>query len=415
MKRTLTLFILTLLAIYPAVSALSLTEIGSTPLVDIGSDALIDLSSDPLIDFDGTSLTDLSGTSLTEFGDTFTGIDTFDRDFDSIDTGIADEFFTPEDLIDFDTIDQDTFGIERPAEGIWDNLVDQTITQGSPDNTIVYPGLPLLCNAPGDKTVEITSTHGRYDLAFERFNLVIRNLEPEYLGTELITVTCNGVEGSFKLTVVSPQHGEPATWKPLQDQAIQQSSPDGTVIYPNLALQCTDPDDPVVIQVTSSHEPFDLAWNRFDLVIKNLNPAFAGNEVIELDCNGLRNSFTLHIVKASSRTDDFEEDDFDAGVFIGSIRVPSDIVAGQDVDLAINVKNNGRGELENLKVTATIPELALRDSAGPFDLRTTRHTTKHFHLALPEDLAPGEYMLRITIHNNDVSRVVHRPLIVEYY
>jgi len=432
MKRTLTLFILALVALVPIASA-AFSDFNPEPYSSFDPEPYSSFNPEPFSSFDPEPFSSFNPEPFSNFNpetseryvpdfheidtgaDTGSGFGPGDAEFDPGRSGqTPDAFFNPEDLIDFGMFDGDTFGIGQPAEGTWDDLNDQTITQGSPDNTKIYPGLPLLCNAPGDKTVELTSEHEHYDLAFDRFDLVIRNLDPAYVGTETITVTCNGIEGHFQLSIIAQQHGEPAIWKDLKDQYIEQSSNDGTIIYPKLALQCTDADDPVRMQVISSHTPFDLAWSKFDLAIKNLDPGFVGKEVIELDCNGVRNSFTLHVLGSGARASDFEENEFDAGVFIGSIRTPGTITSGQDVNVAINVKNHGDGTLDNLKITATIQELALRDSAGPFDLKTNRHVTKHLHLMLPDELPAGEYLVRITIHNNDVSRVVHRPIIVEY-
>jgi C1A family cysteine protease len=85
-----------------------------------------------------------------------------------------------------------------------------------------------------------------------------------------------------------------AVWASLTDKSINEGSPDGTSIYDDLSLYCTDEDDPVNIIVTSTHL-FDLEFNSNDLTINNLDPNWYGTETIDLDCNGIANSFDLTV------------------------------------------------------------------------------------------------------------------------
>jgi hypothetical protein len=89
---------------------------------------------------------------------------------------------------------------------------------------------------------------------------------------------------------------EPAVWQDLNNKRIRQGSPDETIVYEDLYLMCDDVDDATVIYVSSSHD-YNLEFNaEFDLFIEDLDPDYHGSEVIELNCNGVKNSFTLIVL-----------------------------------------------------------------------------------------------------------------------
>ncbi|OYT32309.1 hypothetical protein DRJ22_02025 [Candidatus Woesearchaeota archaeon] len=84
----------------------------------------------------------------------------------------------------------------------WEPLQDQTIKQGSPDNTIIYKDITDKCTDKYRKrTFTIKSYHRNYYLAFKGKDLIIFGLNPDYYGTEKVTIDCNGAKASFKLTV----------------------------------------------------------------------------------------------------------------------------------------------------------------------------------------------------------------------
>ncbi len=101
-------------------------------------------------------------------------------------------------------------------------------------------------------------------------------------------------------------------------------------------------------------------------------------------------------------------------VYIKSIDMPNgDIVeAGDTVNFNLRFKNTGDIKLKNVKATALIQELAVRDSIGPFDLKKGDERTETLSLEIPEYAEDGEYVVRLTISNNDVHRIVYRFIVV---
>jgi len=89
------------------------------------------------------------------------------------------------------------------------------------------------------------------------------------------------------------------------------------------------------------------------------------------------------------------------------------ISLGDDLLTSIYFENKGKIKLDDISVTITIPELALRGKIGPFDLKKGRGIQKEIFLEIPEDTKKGVYYARIVISNDKIRRVKHRPIFIE--
>ncbi|MEK6857358.1 MAG: hypothetical protein AABX39_02095 [Nanoarchaeota archaeon] len=76
----------------------------------------------------------------------------------------------------------------------------------------------------------------------------------------------------------------------------------------------------------------------------------------------------------------------------------------------MNLENSGNENLDNTKVQISVPALGIRTSAGPFDLDESENLNKRLTLNLPSETPNGVYYVRIEVHNNDVTRIVHRQI-----
>ena len=390
------------------------SELGNLDL-DFNGNELGELN----LDFDGSEIGDVGAEP--GFEDEI-GAPGFES---GIEPGIEDEFDEFDDFSDIDDFDHEDIGVlplphmpdidapvnpfNQPAK--WNTLQKKIIPKGSPDGTLVYEDLALQCTDPDDPVVmSVISQHSSYSLAFSNFDLVINDLDPNYTGAEFVTLICNGVEASFVLEVEGPN--DQAVWNQLRDKVIKQGSPDDTVVYKDLALQCTDPDDPVVMSVISAHDNYDLAFLGFNLVIRNLDPAYTGVEEVKLTCNGAANSFKLHVVPEEYFEEDEEEDSAKLKIFISSIRIPEayDLMPGEVFPVRISFKNDGNKQLENVKAVIVVQELGIRTSIGPMDIPAGRKISRTLLVELPQDIQPGTYPVRITIQNNEIKRVVYREI-----
>lgn len=101
-------------------------------------------------------------------------------------------------------------------------------------------------------------------------------------------------EGPYSFTTLETMILDyPTVWSALVNQSVDEDSADGTIVYSNLKGKCTDPDSPVVMSVNSTHSHYDLAFVGNDLVINNMELNWNGMETVDIDCNGIQNSFVF--------------------------------------------------------------------------------------------------------------------------
>ncbi len=128
-----------------------------------------------------------------------------------------------------------------PAQ--WETLEDQSIPFNSPDNTVIYSNIYSKCSDPDDaEHITVTSTHYAYNLAISGLDILIQNLQPNYVGTDTVQLACNGVPATFRLTVYDNNQAPVAMAGP--DMTVAEDSPvafDGSASY--------DPDGTIVSYV----------------------------------------------------------------------------------------------------------------------------------------------------------------------
>lgn len=107
-----------------------------------------------------------------------------------------------------------------------------------------------------------------------------------------------------------------------------------------------------------------------------------------------------------------QEDDIDFDLKIESIRLPDvgDVAPGSVVPIFLSVRNNGDRRLENVHLSAMLPELGVRRRLGPFDVSVNERESRTLVLEIPDWAEEGEYMLLLELGNDDVRRILHRPI-----
>lgn len=206
-----------------------------------------------------------------------------------------------------------------------------------------------------------------------------------------------------------------AVWEDLADVTIRQGSPSGTLIQENVFGKCSDPDsEELFFEIASTSANYELFFFSDDIRIFDLDPAFIGTEEVAVTCNGVPESFLLHVVAPGIPTPTpSDEDDDGLSVHIGAIIIPNayDAAAGDTIPVTISFKNNGDEKLENLKAAVAIPDLGVRASVGPIqDVSVGKRISKTVYIELPEDAQPGLYYARITIDAGSLHRVKHRDV-----
>lgn len=103
------------------------------------------------------------------------------------------------------------------------------------------------------------------------------------------------------------------------------------------------------------------------------------------------------------------------GLIFNKIRLVSGefAQAGDTLELNFQLNNNRDIDLEDVKITATVPEWGIRRSVGPFDIDEDDSVTRSIVFDIPDDITPGEYDIRITASNDRLVHVTHRVITIE--
>jgi hypothetical protein len=107
--------------------------------------------------------------------------------------------------------------ITKDFPAVWEKLNNVEIQQGSPDNTLIYKDIKKKCVDPDDEEkFDLTYDATNYELFFFGDHLLIKKLNPAYVGSKKIIVTCNKVNADFTLKVKAPEKEDddnvPAVW-----------------------------------------------------------------------------------------------------------------------------------------------------------------------------------------------------------
>ncbi len=123
-------------------------------------------------------------------------------------------------------------GFPTNADAKWKPLEDKTIKQASRDGTLVYENIFSQCTDPDNSTLtfKVASTSSSYELRFVDDDLKIFKLNPYFTGTEKVTLKCNNIPASFKLTV-APLTGTRSTDDSDNDEDLSIHL--GAIIIPN--------------------------------------------------------------------------------------------------------------------------------------------------------------------------------------
>lgn len=85
---------------------------------------------------------------------------------------------------------------------------------------------------------------------------------------------------------------------------------------------------------------------------------------------------------------------------------------GDIVRIVINFENMEDFDMDYLKISAFIPDLAVWRSLGPYNLKAGKDMTKIIEMELPTDVEPGLYDLRVALNDNEVRRAITRQITI---
>jgi len=85
---------------------------------------------------------------------------------------------------------------------------------------------------------------------------------------------------------------------------------------------------------------------------------------------------------------------------------------GDSIIILATLENKGDINLEDIRLTFTIPELDMRRRIGPFDLKKNQETTNLIMLDIPYWAEPGYYNIRATASNGNARKVKYREIVI---
>ena len=101
-------------------------------------------------------------------------------------------------------------------------------------------------------------------------------------------------------------------------------------------------------------------------------------------------------------------------LIISRIRISTNeyLSPGDELILSMRLDNEGRENLDDIKVTAHVQELGLRKSTGYFTLKKGDAISKTLILEIPEYAEQGNYAIRIEVYSNGVKRIIYRDFFI---
>ena len=101
-----------------------------------------------------------------------------------------------------------------------------------------------------------------------------------------------------------------------------------------------------------------------------------------------------------------------ARLHIDRIRWKEYVKAGDDLEVTVDLSNEGDMDLDSVTIQVIIPELGLRERIGPFDINKNDYKLKKILVHIPEHSKAGDYDVRISISNDKIRRIKHRVITV---
>lgn len=90
---------------------------------------------------------------------------------------------------------------------------------------------------------------------------------------------------------------------------------------------------------------------------------------------------------------------------LGMVRLDETVRAGDELAVHVNTLNEGEDDLDNVKVTAYIPDLEIIAKSRNFDLDDGEKQGRWLFIDIPADAQPGYYLVKISVKGNDFRSV----------
>ena len=91
---------------------------------------------------------------------------------------------------------------------------------------------------------------------------------------------------------------------------------------------------------------------------------------------------------------------------------PEEVTSGDVLSVNVVLDNKGNVDLENAKITVIMPELGIKRSSKSFDIDAGTSKRGIVRVALPYDVQPGEYLVKVSVNNDRYHETAYRYVIV---
>jgi len=252
-------------------------------------------------------------------------------------------------------------------------------------------------------------------------NRYLRCAKPLTVGSSILTVgasdgSLTGYQ-SFTITVTSNDKNNTAPfWSNIPDRTVTVgSTPSWRIDLWNYAKDAETESKELTYTLDESNSSVidcSLESNRYVTCSKG---NMLGSSLITVKVfDGEFFSVETFKVTVSSTHSETEEEDLtlENNLYVANLRLISGerLYPGDLVRTSVQVENKGK-DLDDIKVTAVIPELNIRDSVK-FDLDKNDKMSRNLMLELPKNTPSGEYTIRYILRdaNNAVYRIKHRTI-----
>ena len=96
------------------------------------------------------------------------------------------------------------------------------------------------------------------------------------------------------------------------------------------------------------------------------------------------------------------------------VRVSPEVLApGEALSLTMTLQNNGAARVRDARLSVVSQDLGIRRSTGEFSVGAGQSVSKSLVVELPDEVLPGEYLLKIAIEGDKVRETIYRQVIVQ--
>ena len=100
-------------------------------------------------------------------------------------------------------------------------------------------------------------------------------------------------------------------------------------------------------------------------------------------------------------------------LYLGQVRLFEEyLYPGQELDILVNVVNYDYRDLDDVRVTVFIPEMGLYFRSRSFDVEDRDAYGSVVFEDIPKDAMKGDYLVKISIHNEDIEESTYRYITI---